>query len=279
MNSTSIESLENRVLLTGVLNAATGVLTVNGLAGAANDSIQISQTPNVIIMRHFNHGNEVQAWPVTRVRQIVINGFAGHDRLVMDANVTKPGVLFGHDGNDTLVGGAVGDRLFGGNGSDFMQGRTGNDQLDGGLGADNMFGGGGVDTTTYAGRPVSVFVDLDNVADDGQAGEGDNNHTDVENIIGGRANDVLIGSAAANRIFGGEGHDRIWGLGGNDQLFGQNGNDRLIGGLGADFHSGGNDNDLLDARDGAGGDTGDGGAGAGDIALTDPGDGAFVNVP
>src|SRR3712207_8156526 len=45
------------------------------------------------------------------------------------------------------------------------------------------------DTASYASRTTGVVVDLDNVADDGQAGEADNVQDDVENVIGGAGNE------------------------------------------------------------------------------------------
>ena len=257
-----IETLENRTLLTGVLSPA-GVLTVNGLPAAANDNVLVSNatigTASFIRVQHFNHG-ENQLFPASKVNLIVLNGFAGNDLLRLTPDVAKNAILNGHDGNDLLIGGKGNDRLFGGNGNDSMNGMAGNDSLDGGLGADNMFGGLGVDTATYAGRAATVIVSIDNVANDGQVGEGDNVHTDVENLIGGKGNDSLTGSATANRIFGGAGNDRITGGGGSDSLLGQDGND------------------ILFARDGVK-DFVDGGLGIDTLGSSDVGLDTIVNVP
>jgi Ca2+-binding RTX toxin-like protein len=245
-----IEPLENRTLFTAVLNPATGLLTVNGLPGAAADLIQVSQTPSAIIVRHSNHAGEIQSFPVTRVRRLLINGFAGNDLLRLDANVTKPATINGHDGNDAMFGGAAGDRLLGGNGDDWHVGQGGNDVMDGGLGADELVGSAGIDTVTYAARLVGVRVTIDNVANDGQGAEGDNVRGDVENLIGGRGNDSLTGSNAANQIFGGPGNDRIVGLGGADRMFGNDGNDHFFPADGvADFVDGGPGNDNVPSSD------------------------------
>ena len=136
----------------------------------------------------------------------------------------------GGRGNDQLVGSAAANRLFGDRGRDGLAGLGGNDLLDGGADADALAGGSGVDTATYAERTARVFVDLDGVADDGQAGEGDNARTDLENVIGGTAADRLTGNASANRLEGRSGSDRLSGL---------NGADVLDGGADADIGDGG----------------------------------------
>jgi Ca2+-binding RTX toxin-like protein len=247
-----IETLENRTLLTAVLSPA-GVLTVNGLPGAANDNILVSNatvgTSQFIRVQHFNHA-ENQLFPASKVNLIVVNGFAGNDLLRLLPDVAKNAVLNGHDGNDILIGGKGNDRLLGGNGTDNMNGMAGNDSLDGGFGADNMFGGLGVDSTTYASRSAGVIVTIDNVANDGQVGEGDNVHTDIEVLFGGRGSDSLTGSASANRIFGGAGNDRITGGGGSDSLLGQDGNDIFFARDGVkDFVDGGLGIDVLGSSD------------------------------
>jgi Ca2+-binding RTX toxin-like protein len=73
-----------------------------------------------------------------------------------------------------------------------------------------------------------VSVDIDNVADDGNASDAtgstrDNVMTDIENVIGGKGADALIGSAAINSLTGGLGMDMLHGLAGNDTLFANDG--------------------------------------------------------
>jgi hypothetical protein len=66
-------------------------------------------------------------------------------------------------------------------------------------------------------------VTLDNSANDGAAGEGDN--AQVEGIVGGSGNDLITGSNAGDRIGGGPGADRLVGGLGNDVLTGGQGDD------------------------------------------------------
>jgi Ca2+-binding RTX toxin-like protein len=127
---------------------------------------------------------------------------------------------------EVLLGGAGDDTLTGNNGENVLSGGGGNDTLDPGRGAgDELLGGSGSDTVTYASRTMPVVADLDGLADDGEAGEGDRVDVDVESLIGGSANDRLTGSAGANVLNGGSG---------NDVLDGGLGADLLIGGAGTD---------------------------------------------
>jgi hypothetical protein len=168
-------------------------------------------------------------------------------------------VLQGGGGSDSLNGGAsflVGadgdDRLGGGRGADELVGGRGNDELDGGPDADGMSGESGKDTVTYEDRTAPVRVSLNGIADDGEAGEGDNVRSDVEVIVGGEVDDTLFGNTDANTVNGGPGEDLI--VGDVDR-------DRLLGG---------DEPDLVQARDGVRDDVACGDAG--DLAIADGGD-------
>lgn len=176
-------------------------------------------------------------------------------------------------------GGGLLEYIFGGPGDDTLRGGREVDLLDGGPGADLMSGGSSgfehanlfqrhIDTVSYEGRTGNVDADLDGIADDGEAWEGDRILGDVESIEGGHGNDVLTGSQRSNYLVGGAGDDLLRGLRGHDQLEGGTGEDRLhggvgidglrgnagndivIGGLGADRMAGGAGVDVLRARDG-----------------------------
>src|SRR5258706_1265997 len=86
------------------------------------------------------------------------------------------GVLFGRDGNDTLIGGHEDDDLYGGNG---------NDVLNGGYGSDRLYGDAGNDVLN--GGDVVVFSDTDYLSS--------NQHADT--MYGGSGNDPLN---AANQV-------------------------------------------------------------------------------
>jgi Ca2+-binding RTX toxin-like protein len=202
-------------------------------------------------------------------------------------------------GDDVINAGDGADEFFGNEGDDHFNGQGGDDYFNGFdfSGADTFSGGTGNDWLDYQrGRPVHVT--LDDVADDGEncpgvACEGDNAHSDIENLSGGRGDDTLIGNAGGNVIAGEPGADTIRGLGGDDELLGDygwtaspfgagddtidggTGNDRLFGDFGADSLTGGPGVDGLDGD--AGNDTlnsNDGGArdadycGSGSDAVT-----------
>jgi Ca2+-binding RTX toxin-like protein len=177
----------------------------------------------------------------------LLDGGAGQDDLYAAAGddivLGRDGVdiAWGGPGSDRLDGGADMDELFGFNswatgassgvdGNDTLTGGDGPDYLDGEQGSDDMSGGADVDTLRYLGRPEALTVTLDGWGGDGAAGEGDLAHADIENLIGGRGDDVLVGNGQANAIDGYEGADVIVGGGGKDQLKGDDGADRIYGG-------------------------------------------------
>jgi Ca2+-binding RTX toxin-like protein len=81
----------------------------------------------------------------------------GADRVTISPKVTKPALIDGGPGNDTLTGGAGNDtllgesgndRLVGGAGNNLLVGGDGNDVLTGGAGLDVLIGGAGADRLT-----------------------------------------------------------------------------------------------------------------------------------
>ena len=152
---------------------------------------------------------------------------------------------------ENLTGGAANDRVTGSATSNLLNGGSGNDIIDGGLGADLIIGGAGTDTADYSSRVAIVVVDPDGATDDGEAGETDTVETDVENIWGGTADDVLTGGLGSNVLVGGIGNDVLDGLQGDDELDGGAGDDDLTGGSGIDQLRGGLGGDRIGARDGA----------------------------
>ncbi|NHC13648.1 Calx-beta domain-containing protein [Motilibacter deserti] len=122
-----------------------------------------------------------------------LEGGPGKDTLQVKAATARGTVtLLGGDGDDALTGGAGADVLDGGPGTDVEKSGSGDDWFVQGAspnGADDLAGGDGADTVDYSGRLVgSVAVTLDEVANDGAAGEGDNVRSDVESsVLGGVA--------------------------------------------------------------------------------------------
>lgn len=174
--------------------------------------------------------------PDTAVSRLVIDAGEGNDFIDLSFSFRSvPATLNGGAGNDTIKGGPGAETLDGGSGDDALRGNGG---------ADVLRGGDGVDTASYAGRSTGVDVSLDDVANDGSPGEGDDVASDVENLTGTSAADTLTGSAADNALTGGGGPDVLDGAGGSDTLAGDDGDDviaardgqfdRVVCGAGAD---------------------------------------------
>jgi hypothetical protein len=248
----------------------TGTLTVNGTDGS-----------NTITLSLVKKQVRVVADGITRnfapkqVKKIEVFGKAGNDTISAGSGIKN--VFFdGGAGNDNLTGGPENDRVNGGDGDDIIHGARGNDIVDGGAGNDQLFGddgndkligaagadvfngGAGTDTADYSKYKAALTITIDNNANDGASGEGDNVKTDVENVLGGSGSDKITGSSANNVLKGNSGNDQLFGGVGNDVLEGGRGHDQLFGQDGAD---------LLKGKDGEK-DTLDGGAGA-DTAEAD----------
>jgi Ca2+-binding RTX toxin-like protein len=148
--------------------------------------------------------------------------------------------LSGGGDDDHIIGGPGDDRLTGADGSDWLEGEEGDDTISGGAGDDSFEGGAGADDLTggdgedYAFEyavpssvPTNLNVTLDDVANDGHGGEGDNVHSDIEDLDTWSGDDMIVGSSAANVIDGTAGNDTIDGAGGEDFIYGSGGNDTI----------------------------------------------------
>ena len=214
--------------------------------------------------------------------QVNISGSGGADQLTGGENTADTivgddfggapanDILSGRGGDDRMIGGDGNDTIDGGAGNEFFDGDPGNDTINGGPGfdrlgsgstadgADTFNGGTETDSVDYRSRTNAVTVSANGVADDGEAGEGDNLGADVEQLTGGQGNDTISGSSSAGgSIQGDVGNDVITGGSGNDSIGGGAGNDTINGGAGNDSINGG-----------AGTDTVDGGAGDDEIASS-----------
>jgi Ca2+-binding RTX toxin-like protein len=159
-----------------------------------------------------------------------------------DANgdvFTSIEAIFGSDGDDTLRGGAGGNRLTGAAGDDVLEGRGGGDRLSGGL---------GIDTASYASAAEAVRVNLGVRVQRGAIGSDSRGDvlTRIENAIGSAFGDRLTGSRVANRLDGGGGNDALSGGAGADTLDGGDGDDLILADGGADSLVGGTGTDFVD---------------------------------
>ena len=162
-----------------------------------------------------------------------VHGGGGGDNLDGTPNADR---MYGEDGDDSLASGLGADLLDGGAGGDYLDDGPGDDTVIGGFGGDNLTagpgrdsfaGGDGSDRVDYGGRTAPLTITLDGVADDGEAGEGDNDGADVEEAIGGSANDIIVGNAAGNELRGGSGNDSIVAGAAEDRVEGNEGDDTI----------------------------------------------------
>ncbi|MET0273948.1 MAG: calcium-binding protein, partial [Phenylobacterium sp.] len=158
------------------------------------------------------------------------------------------------------------------------------DTLLAGAGGDDMDGGDGIDTADFTGETEALTLLINSTR---QVVGGTETMVGVENVVGTGLGDAITGDAGANRIFGRLGNDTLSGGAGANFLRGEEGNDSIVGGAGFDDASGnmgddtvsggdgddwvvgGKDQDRLSGGEGAdivlgnlGNDTCDGGAGA-----------------
>src|SRR4051794_28683548 len=212
-----------------LLPASPGADTLHGGAGIDTADYSARSAPLAVRLNDDPDANDGEAGEHDRVDvsvEIVIGG-AGNDLIEGTAGV-----------DNRLEGRAGSDLLLDPGGNDVLEGGEGDDFLSPGPGADDVRGGDGIDTAEY-GSTGRVVVRLDDIANDGAfllggitfggittipvSPEGDNVHSDVENVTAANGNDVLIGSAGANDLSGGTGHDAFDGGAGPDFINGGGG--------------------------------------------------------
>ena len=110
-----------------------------------------------------------------------------------------PGGLLALGGNDTVIGSADSELIFGNEGQDNISADAGNDTLFGGKDNDQLDGG-----------------------------------TDNDSILGHLSDDMLRGGDGNDTLLGGKGNDQLFGDAGNDFLSGDRDIDTLTGGQGSD---------------------------------------------
>ena len=269
----------------------TGVTLVSAFLGDGDDEIQLESPVELVI--DGGVGNDTYFGGMARggASRVTFRGgadrdtasYVNADRFVTvaldgtpsdgrpgDADNIAPDVenVVGTRFPDTLTGSEASNLLDGRSGPDTLRGLGGNDSFPEGefaTGADDLSGGVGRDAVFYSQRRAGVTVDLDDVADDGAAGELDNVRRDVEVVSSGTGNDVLVGNASANEFSSGGGSDRVEGRGGPDLL---NADDDVAGFLAPDVVLGGAGDDRISVADEIRDDVRCG-AGSADVAFID----------
>jgi len=134
--------------------------------------------------------------------------------------------------NGSLTGNDLNNTLTGNQGNNTLTGGLGNDVLNGGSGNDKLVGGTGQDSADYSDSEKAITASL---ASGTARGAGNDILTDIENLLGGSANDKFSGNGNANLITGGNGNDQLSGGSGADTIVGGAGRDKLTGGGDADY--------------------------------------------
>ncbi len=149
------------------------LVSFNGIAGEGYQAIQafVAQQSGV----------DVSKVTTSNVHQYITEHYTAFD------------VSGAHDGNDTLLGGAGNDILFGSGGSDTLDGGKGNDILLGGTGNDTLMGGQGNDILIGgSGGDTFVWKAGDTGSDvikDFKAGEGD--RIDLRDLLQGETGSTI----------------------------------------------------------------------------------------
>jgi Ca2+-binding RTX toxin-like protein len=189
-----------------------------------------------------------------------VSGGPGNDELT---GAGGDDAFDGGDGNDKLIGDAGRDALVGGAGDDFFDGDHFNgisgDLIDGGPGMDRAEGW--ADPSVEVEHPP-ISITLDNVANDGRPGEGDDVRS-IERITSNVSGTLVLGDEAdivemwanidngASVIRTNGGNDMVTGGSRDETIDGGPGDDRLEGGFGNDTIVGGPGRDVINAEMGA----------------------------
>ncbi|MGE0380476.1 MAG: cadherin-like domain-containing protein [Hyphomicrobium sp.] len=155
----------------------------------------------------------------------MVNGGDGND--IIDAGDGDDIVQAGN-GDDVVFAGAGDDLVFAGGGNDIVHGGLGDDVVFGGSGNDTFVAGtqlpqsgdatqisdgndlfdGGEGVDTYDGSAIHSDITVDLLAGEATGSEiGNDRLIDVENVIAGDGNDLLIDNQSTNTFTGGPGND------------------------------------------------------------------------
>jgi Ca2+-binding RTX toxin-like protein len=244
------------------INAGAGADTITGDAG--DDILAAGDGQDCLIWAGPQNVTVDLARTDAQATGLGMDALSGFEHLRSGAGDDR---LLGNASGNQIFAGAGADVLYGGAGNDTLTGESGADTLSGGNGDDLLSGGTGHDVAIFAGA-ARVTVNLNRTGVQ-NTGRGQDILNQIEDLVSGSGNDLLVGNAASNRLSGQGGRDLLTGRAGadtlvggdsSDHLEGGTGHDLLFGGGGRDRMSGGNGRDQLNG--GAGNDLMTGGAGA-----------------
>jgi len=163
------------------------VFIVACVLGAHENFVRLATSQRstlVVIGDRYGHHEFRGSHPVFVYNfQIVKEGNAGADHILLGKIGSISSVIHGNAGNDVIIAEAGDNQIFGDEGDDWLWGGNGTDILHGGAGSDYLVGGNGQD---------ALFGD-----------EGD------DWLYGENGDDSLDGGDDLDRLFGGNGTDSL----------------------------------------------------------------------
>jgi hypothetical protein len=150
----------------------------------------------------------------------ILTGGPGNDEID-GGPFAGPLIILGNAGDDTLIGSPDNDLIYGLGGNDtLIAGHGGGDDV--------IDGGDDGDTVKYLSADEPMLIDLSAGKAYGDPDVGIDTLINIENVVGGSSNDVIIGDKNVNKLDGNAGDDQISGLGGDDIIDGNLGVDTAV---------------------------------------------------
>ncbi len=242
------------MLLSAVLNATSGLLTVDGNSPA--DQVVFALSGSQL---NVTDGGTKFAFTNSAVKSIQVTLGSGADSVFIPAAVVDPATLTAGSGPDTISGGGGDTTLVAGSGNDSLVGN--------GPANDYVFSPQSNPTTYTLNQAKAGQNRLDFTAL--PAGNSLVVNTGIDELAS--YNNVTVNDAVAgqyihfNQIYDGQGDDTLSANNGGDTIVAGDGSDYLYGGTGADLIRAGNGYDVINGNGGA--DTIYGGAGK-DVIYT-----------
>jgi Ca2+-binding RTX toxin-like protein len=188
------------------LNPLKTALYVSGTTG--NDDIRFVSVTGSSRVKILINGQDLGTFQSSGL--LIAAGQAGND--IIRVNVpSRASMLFGNNGDDTLLTGNNDAVLVGGNGNDLLDGGNGKDLMVGGAGADNLRGGKGEDlliagSTSYDANNAANRTALAHIAANGPTGSYPLNSVTVfddgqiDQLQGGNGKDTFFANVSGSGV-------------------------------------------------------------------------------
>jgi Ca2+-binding RTX toxin-like protein len=210
--------------LANVLSGGAGEDFLNG--GAAADTLNGGSGRDVIVggagNDAINGGGDIDTADFSdKTTGVVIVLIAGAGTAIIGSETDSLASI------ENLSGGLGNDALAGDNNNNQLVGKGGIDTLKGGAGIDSLDGGTGSDTADFSDKTTDVVISLNGTSQvtANVGNTADDKLVNIENLIGGSANDTFAGDTQINVLRGGSGNDSLKGGAGADVLDGGPGSD------------------------------------------------------